>query len=99
MKTEMTYRLASEVAVPPSSRQGMTPRILTFMIMNVSILGVIPWRELGGTATSDARRYVISVFMQRLYGNWAGYLVTVLIIWTAFASVFSLLLGYSRIPY
>jgi APA family basic amino acid/polyamine antiporter len=70
-----------------------------YIVMNVSILGVIPWRELSETANSDARRYIISVFMQRLYGDWAGYLATVLIMWTAFASVFSLLLGYSRIPY
>ena len=34
--------------------------------------------------------------MQRIYGPWAGRLVAGLIIWTAFASVFSLLLGYSR---
>jgi basic amino acid/polyamine antiporter, APA family len=70
-----------------------------YIVMNISILGVIPWRELGETANSDARRYIISVFMQRLYGNWAGSLVTILIMWTAFASVFSLLLGYSRVPY
>jgi amino acid transporter len=37
--------------------------------------------------------------MQRLYGNWAGILVSVMIMWTAFASVFSLMLGYSRVPY
>jgi amino acid transporter len=72
---------------------------IIYIVMNVSILGVIPWRELSETANSDARRYIISVFMQRLYGDWAGYLATVLIMWTAFASVFSLLLGYSRIPY
>ncbi|MBI3950497.1 MAG: amino acid permease [Acidobacteria bacterium] len=70
-----------------------------YIVMNVSILGVIPWQELTGTADSDARRYIISVFMQRLYGNWAGSVATVLIMWTAFASVFSLLLGYSRVPY
>ncbi|MBI1806529.1 MAG: APC family permease [Ignavibacteria bacterium] len=70
-----------------------------YLVMNISILGVIPWQELSETATSDARRFVISVFMQRLYGNWAGVLATVLIMWTAFASVFSLLLGYSRVPY
>src|SRR5216684_230241 len=70
-----------------------------YIVMNVSILGVIPWRELGETANSDARRYIISVFMRRLYGNWAGDLATILIMWTAFASVFSLLLGYSRVPY
>jgi basic amino acid/polyamine antiporter, APA family len=72
---------------------------IIYLVMNISILGVIPWQELGETAQSDARKYVISVFMSRLYGNWAGSLVTVLIMWTAFASVFALLLGYSRIPY
>jgi amino acid transporter len=72
---------------------------IIYIVMNISILGVIPWRELGETANSDARRYIISVFMQRLYGNWAGGLATILIMWTAFASVFSLLLGYSRVPY
>jgi amino acid transporter len=70
-----------------------------YLVMNISILGVIPWQELSETANSDARRYIISVFMQRLYGGWAGYVATVLIMWTAFASVFSLLLGYSRVPY
>jgi len=70
-----------------------------YLVMNVTILGVIPWRELGETAASDARKYVVSNFMQRLYGGWAGGLATVLIMWTAFASVFSLLLGYSRVPF
>jgi len=37
--------------------------------------------------------------MQRIYGNWAGYAITGLVMWTAFSSVFSLLLGYSRVPY
>lgn len=70
-----------------------------YITMNISILGVIPWQELSETATSDARRYIISIFMQRIYGNWAGVVATMLIMWTAFASVFSLLLGYSRVPY
>jgi APA family basic amino acid/polyamine antiporter len=72
---------------------------IIYVVMNISILGVIPWREFGATATSDARRYVISSFMERLYGHRAGLLATALIMWTAFASVFSLLLGYSRVPY
>jgi APA family basic amino acid/polyamine antiporter len=72
---------------------------IIYIVMNISILGVIPWREFSATATSDARRYVISAFMERLYGHWAGLLATGLIMWTAFASVFSLLLGYSRVPY
>ncbi len=70
-----------------------------YIVMNISILGVIPWQELSETATSDARRFIVSVLMERVYGSWAGVLATVLIMWTAFASVFSLLLGYSRVPY
>jgi len=37
--------------------------------------------------------------MQRIYGNWAANVITCLIMLTAFASVFSLVLGYSRVPY
>src|SRR5262249_30474775 len=37
--------------------------------------------------------------MQRLYGDWAGVVGTLLVMWTALASVFSLMLGYSRVPY
>jgi len=70
-----------------------------YVVMNVSILGVVPWRELAAAGQSETRYYVVSLMMQRLYGNWAGYAVTLLVIWTAFASVFSLLLGYSRVPY
>lgn len=70
-----------------------------YIVMNISILGVLPWKEVSATAGSDASKYIISVFMQRIYGSWAGNLVTILIVWTAFASVFSLLLGYSRVPY
>jgi amino acid transporter len=33
------------------------------------------------------------------FGRWAGSLIAALIVWTAFSSVFSLLLGYSRVPY
>ena len=50
-------------------------------------------------AHGDQNNYIVSVFMERIYGNWAGRAIAALIIWTAFASVFSLLLGYSRVPY
>lgn len=69
-----------------------------YVVMNISVLGVVPWREMNGFS-SDQNNYIISVFMQRIYGNWAGRLAAGLIMWTAFASVFSLLLGYSRVPY
>jgi basic amino acid/polyamine antiporter, APA family len=72
---------------------------IIYLVMNVSILGVIPWREFASTANTPAQRYVISSFIERLYGHKAALIATALIMWTAFASVFSLLLGYSRVPY
>jgi len=70
-----------------------------YVVMNVSILGVIPWRELAQAGASNSKLYVVSTLMQRLYGNWAASIISVLVMWTAFASVFSLTLGYSRVPY
>ncbi|HZP23564.1 MAG TPA: APC family permease, partial [Terriglobales bacterium] len=68
-----------------------------YTTMNIAVLGVIPWREL--VSHSGEQNYIISTFMQRVYGAWAGRVAAVLVMWTAFASVFSLLLGYSRVPY
>jgi basic amino acid/polyamine antiporter, APA family len=70
-----------------------------YIVMNISILGVIPWQELDAAAKSNSGLYTISVFMQRIYGTWAAYLATGLLLFAAFASVFSLMLGYSRVPY
>jgi amino acid transporter len=67
--------------------------------MNISILGVLPWQELDKAAASETRFYVASIVLQRSFGNWAATFGTFLIMWTAFASVFSLMLGYSRVPY
>jgi len=70
-----------------------------YVVMNVSILGVVPWQEISRSAHSETRFYVVSTFMQSIYGAWGGYLAAGLIMWAAFASVFSTLLGYSRVPY
>ncbi len=70
-----------------------------YIVMNVSILGVVPWRELVQAGTSDTKLYIVSTMMQRVYGQGAASLISVLVMWTAFASVFSLTLGYSRVPY
>src|SRR5271157_2336192 len=70
-----------------------------YLMMNLSVLGVIPWREMLHAGQSNNGLYVVSLFMQKIYGSWAAKLVTGLVIVTAFASVFSLTLGYSRVPY
>jgi basic amino acid/polyamine antiporter, APA family len=70
-----------------------------YVVMNVSILGVVPWRELAQSGASNSKLYIVSTFMQRAYGQGAASVVSALVMWTAFASVFSLMLGYSRVPY
>lgn len=70
-----------------------------YLLMNLSVLGVMDWHEVIAAAQSNNKLYVFSSFMQRIYGGWAANLITGLIMLTAFASVFSLVLGYSRVPY
>ncbi|HXX13564.1 MAG TPA: APC family permease [Candidatus Eremiobacteraceae bacterium] len=64
-----------------------------YLAMQTSILGVIPWREAQNTP------FLASLFVQRLYGAGAAHVVTAMVLWIALASVFSVLLGYSRVPY
>jgi basic amino acid/polyamine antiporter, APA family len=70
-----------------------------YLMMNLCILAVVPWHEMLHAGQNNSGLYVVSLFMQRIYGTWAARLVTGLVIATAFASVFSLMLGYSRVPY
>jgi APA family basic amino acid/polyamine antiporter len=70
-----------------------------YLLMNLCILAVVPWREMLQAGKNNSGLYVVSVFMQKIYGAWAARLVTGLVMVTAFASVFSLTLGYSRVPY
>jgi basic amino acid/polyamine antiporter, APA family len=73
--------------------------VCLYVLMNVSILGVIPWHELARSGAANSKLYVVSTMMERVYGHAAGSIISVLVMWTAFASVFSLTLGYSRVPY
>jgi basic amino acid/polyamine antiporter, APA family len=70
-----------------------------YIVMNICVLAVVPWREMVQAGRNNAALYVVSLFMQKIYGVWAARVVTALVMWTAFASVFSLMLSYSRVPY
>lgn len=67
--------------------------------INLSIIGVVPWREFVPAADHPQSNFIVSIFMERIYGSQVATLFTALVLWTAFGSVFALLLGYSRIPY
>jgi len=66
---------------------------ILYLAMQMSILGVIPWQEAQGS------KYIVSTFVERIYGPTTAKLATVMILWVAFGSLFSVTLGYSRIPY
>jgi len=79
--------------IPKSMFISITGIAVLYLMMNISVTSVVPWNE------AMHEKAVLSLFMQRLMGNTAAKIVTVLILWVAFASVFSATLGYSRIPY
>jgi len=64
-----------------------------YLAMQTSILGVVPWRE------AQDSKFLASLFIERLYGAAAAKVATGMILWVALASVFSVLLGASRVPY
>jgi amino acid transporter len=67
--------------------------------INLSVIGVVSWREFVPASAHPQSDFIVSVFMERIYGSRVATLFTALVLWTAFGSVFALLLGYSRIPY
>jgi amino acid transporter len=64
-----------------------------YLTMNVSIIGVIPWREAMHST------FIVSDLMQRVYGSTIAKVMTGFVLFTTFASLFAVLLGYSRVPY
>lgn len=88
--------LAEEVVEPTKT----IPRVIVvsillvavlYLLMNVCVLSVLP---VGKAMASKA---AVSDYVAVAAGRPVALGVTVLILWTAFASVFSLTLGYSRI--
>ncbi|MFB3906580.1 MAG: APC family permease [Acidobacteriota bacterium] len=78
------------------------PRAVVLSILAVTVIdvfisfafiGVVPWREAMNS------QFLGALFMERVYGPWAARVLGGLIIVTAFASIYALLLGYSRVPY
>jgi amino acid transporter len=82
-----------EKVIPRAILISIATVAVLYILMSSSILSVIPWREARESA------YIASAYIERLQGIGAAHIMTFLMMWIAFSSVFSLLLGYSRIPY
>ncbi|MFL6352218.1 MAG: APC family permease [Bryobacteraceae bacterium] len=81
------------VTIPRCVLLSIAILAVLYVSMSLSIIGVLPWQEAIGS------KAIVSDYMQRLYGAKAAALMTGLILWVAFASVFCVLLGYTRVPY
>jgi amino acid transporter len=92
-----TAYMAGELRDPgrvlPRSIIGSIIGMMTiYLVMNIGVLGVVPWKEIAASTS------IGSLVMERTWGMGAARILTGLIIVTAFASVFTGLLGASRVP-
>jgi amino acid transporter len=81
--------------IPRSIILSLVVVAVIYLTMNLSIIGVVPWKSF--VSTPDVA--IGSIFMQKIWGANVARVFTFLILWTAFGSIFTLGLGYSRVPY
>jgi len=79
--------------MPGSIIISIIAMMVVYLVLNLSVLGVAPWQEIAQS------RSVASLVVERSWGHLAAAGMTILIIMTAFASVFAGLLGGSRVPF
>jgi amino acid transporter len=79
--------------MPGSIIISVIAMMVVYLALNISVLGVAPWQEIAQSKS------VASLVVEHSWGHLAAAGMTVLIIVTAFASVFAGLLGGSRVPY
>ncbi len=85
--------------IPRSILFSILAVALIYIGINLSVTGVIPWREFVPAASKPESDFIVSIFMERLYGTKVASVFTAMVLWTTLGSTFALLLGYSRIPF
>lgn len=91
--------LKPEKNIPRSMFISIFGIAILYLLMNISVGSVIPWQEIKGWQDQQTNPFVLSIFIERLYGVRAATVMTLLILWVALASLFAVMLGYSRVPY
>ena len=64
-----------------------------YLVMNACLISVLPMKQAMVSPS------IVADYLAQLLGKRASQWISILILWTAFASIFSLMLGYSRILY
>ena len=87
-------------AIPRSVIVSLVGVATLYFVINLSVIGTVPWREFVPAEEHTAvANHLVSIMMERIYGWPLAAAFTVMILLTTYGSVFALLLGYSRIPY
>jgi amino acid transporter len=79
--------------IPWSIIVSILGMMLLYLALNIGVLGVVPWQTVAKSTS------VASLVLETVWGKGVSSVVTVFILITAFASVFTGLLGGSRVPY
>ncbi len=85
--------------IPRSMFISVAGITILYLCMNISITSVIPWQEIQQANLAGKNNFVISSFIEKLYGTKAAVVATCMVLWVALASLFAVMLGYSRVPY
>ena len=64
-----------------------------YLLMQIVVLGVLPWQDAKNS------EFIVSIFFEKLYGHTIAQVATGFILFIALSSLFSVMLGYSRVPY
>ncbi len=79
--------------IPRAIFISITGIALLYLGMQTAVLGALPWAQVA------ASKFIVSTYFETIYGHGIAQVATVLILCIALASLFSVLLGYSRVPY
>lgn len=82
-----------EKTIPRSMFASIAIVTSLYVAMQLSVESLVSWRE----ARPD--QFIVSMAIERVWGHGAAVIATVLVLIVALSSLYSVVLGYSRIPY
>ena len=89
---------APERTLPRSIVLSIAIVVFLYVVMSTVILGMVPWREAQQTRTI-ASLFIGRTFADPAHGRIAARVMTALILFVTASSLYSVILGYSRIPF
>jgi amino acid transporter len=79
--------------IPRSIIYSIAGMMVIYLLLNVGVLGVMPWEQIAKSSS------IGSLIFETTWGTRAAEIFTALIVVTAFASIYTGLLGGSRVPF